>query len=212
MSDISFLTLIKTVHVIGAGTNMDRPAHKAFADMEGRGYRMVPVHPRDAGSTIHGRPIVPHPWSSEDPDLFVLFVSPDRTLGLLREWLISGRRIPFIWLQPGAERGDVVDFLEDADIPYSAGKCWVVTSLENNLSCQDPLPRVPWALRTTSIDGDECSVWNLFPAGTDHSINAPLEWVGDLFDLETSNEPVPRYIRSLVQQGETLEQAALRLS
>ena len=43
MSDISFLKQTKSVHVIGAGLNQDRPAHKAFIDMKGRGYRMVPV-------------------------------------------------------------------------------------------------------------------------------------------------------------------------
>jgi predicted CoA-binding protein len=212
MSDISFLRQTRSVHILGAGLNQDRPAHKAFHDMRGRGYRMIPVHPRDAGSTIEGMPIVPHPWASEEPELFVMFLSPVRTIALLRKWVIAGRHIPFIWLQPGAESEDAIDLLRDADIPYSTGRCWVVTSLENDISCEDPLPRLPWALQTTSTDGDGCSVWRYFIAGADFLLEEPLEWVGDVMDLQTSNEQIPRYVRSLIEEGETLEDTAQRLA
>ena len=212
MSDILFLRQTKSIHILGAGLNQERPAHKAFHDMRGRGYRMIPVHPRDAGSTIEGMPIVPHPWASEEPELFVMFLSPDRTIALLRKWLIAGRHIPFIWLQPGAESEDAIDLLRDADIPYSTGRCWVVTALENDISCEDPLPRLPWALQTTSTDGDGCSVWRYFTAGSDFLLEEPLEWVGDVMDLQTSNEQIPRYVRSLMEDGETLEDIAQRLA
>ena len=212
MSDISFLRQTRSVHILGAGLNQDRPAHKAFHDMRGRGYRMIPVHPRDAGSTIEGMPIVPHPWASEEPELFVMFLSPVRTIALLRKWVIAGRYIPFIWLQPGAESEEAIDLLRDADIPYSTGRCWVVTSLENDMSCEAPLPRLPWALQTTSTDGDGCSVWRYFTAGSDFLLEEPLEWVGDVMDLQTSNEQIPRYVRSLMEDGETLEDIAQRLA
>lgn len=212
MSDLSFLGQIRSVHILGAGLNQDRPAHKAFYDMRGRGYRMVPVHPRDAGSTIEGMPIVPHPWASDEPELFVMFLSPIRTLDLLRKWVIAGRNIPFIWLQPGAESDDTTDLLRDADIPYSAGKCWVVTSLENDIFCKHPLPSLPWVLQTTSTDGDECSVWRYFTPGSEYMLGEPLEWVGDLMDLEISNEQIPRYVRSLAEEGESLMETAQRLA
>ena len=212
MSDISFLRQTRSVHILGAGLNQDRPAHKAFHDMRGRGYRMIPVHPRDAGSTIEGTPIVPHPWASEEPELFVMFLSPVRTIALLRKWMIAGRHIPFIWLQPGAESEDAIDLLRDADIPYSTGRCWVVTSLENDISCEDPLPKLPWVLQTTSTDGDGCSVWRYFAHGSDFLLEEPLEWVGDVMDLQTSNEQIPRYVRSLMEDGETLEDIAQRLA
>ena len=212
MSDISFLRQTRSVHILGAGLNQDRPAYKAFHDMRGRGYRMIPVHPRDAGSTIEGMPIVPHPWASEEPELFVMFLSPVRTIALLRKWVFAGRHIPFIWLQPGAESEDAIDLLRDADIPYSTGRCWVVTSLENDISCEDPLPRLPWALQTTSTDGDGCSVWRYFTAGSDFLLEEPLEWVGDVMDLQTSDEQIPRYVRSLMEEGETLEDTAQRLA
>ena len=212
MSDISFLRHTRSVHIIGAGLNQDRPAHKALLDMRGRGYRMIPVHPRDAGSTIEGLPILPHPWASDEPELFVMFLSPVRTLALLRRWLIAGRNIPFIWLQPGAESDESTNLLRDAGIPHSAGKCWVVTSLQNDISCENPLPRLPWVLQTTSTEGNECSVWRFFTPGSENLLQEPLEWVGDIMDLQTSNEQIPRYVRSLRQEGETLAETAHRLA
>mgnify|MGYP003315975726 CR=1 FL=1 len=72
--DYDWLSQVKTVHIIGAGLNQDKPAHRAFIDAGHRGFRMVPVHPKAAGSSILGRPIVPHPWSTSNPELFVVFL------------------------------------------------------------------------------------------------------------------------------------------
>ena len=211
-ADYEWLRSVRTVHVIGAGLKEDRPANRAFHDMKERGYRMVPVHTRDAGSTILGRPILPSPWSDDEPEMFVLFLSPSVVLKELAKWLLAGKKIPFIWLQPGAENDVVEELLSNAGLQYSSGKCWVTTSQNEDISCRDPLPAFPWFLQTTSLDGDECSVWHHYPPGADHILDAPLEWVGDLLDLETSSEPIPRYIRSLGQGTENIEQTAIRLS
>ena len=173
---------------------------------------MVPVHNKDAGSSILGHPIHPDAWVTENPELFVFFLSPDSVLRELRKWLIEGRTIPFIWLQPGAESPELEEFLSELGISYSIGRCWVVTVNEENLYCSNPHPQQPWCLQTTSIDGRDCSIWQHFPVGSNHILNAPLEWVGDLIDLRLSSELIPRYIRSLVSDGETLEDTSIRLS
>ena len=174
-ADYEWLRSVRTVHVIGAGLKEDRPANRAFHDMKERGYRMVPVHPRDAGSTILGRPILPSPWSDDEPEMFVLFLSPSVVLKELAKWLLAGKKIPFIWLQPGAENDVVEELLSNAGLQYSSGKCWVMTSQNEDISCRDPLPPFPWFLQTTSLDGDECSVWRHYPPGEDHILDAPLE-------------------------------------
>ncbi len=208
----AWLADIRSVHVLGAGLRQDRPAHQAFHDAGHLGYRMVPVHPKDAGNTLLGRPIRPHPWIDDEPELFVLFLSPERVMGQLRSWLLEGRSIPFIWLQPGAESDDVVEFLESANIGHSVGRCWVVTVRDGNIRCSDSLEEQKWYLQTTSLDGSECSIWRTFDFGTQHSLTEPLEWVGDHLDLSRSNETIPRYIRSLTGVDESLEDAAVRLA
>ena len=208
----AWLADIRSVHVLGAGLRQDRPAHQAFHDAGHLGYRMVPVHPKDAGNTLLGRPIRPHPWIDDEPELFVLFLSPERVMGQLRSWLLEGRSIPFIWLQPGAESDDVVEFLESANIGHSVGRCWVVTVRDGNIHCSDSLEEQKWYLQTTSLDGSECSIWRTFDFGTQHSLTEPLEWVGDHLDLSRSNETIPRYIRSLTGVDESLGDAAVRLA
>ena len=59
---------------------------------------------------------------------------------------------------------------------------------------------------------DRCSVWRYFTPGSEYTLEEPLEWVGDLMDLEYSKEKIPSYIRSLVDDGETLAETAKRLS
>ena len=61
-------------------------------------------------------------------------------------------------------------------------------------------------------DGSECSLWRAFESGEKHSLDEPWEWVGDLYDLRDSDETIARYIRLLQQEGETLNEAAYRLS
>ena len=208
----AWLADVRSVHIIGAGLRQDRPAHQAFHDAGHLRYRMVPVHPKDAGNTLLGRPIRPHPWIDDEPELFVLFLSPERVMGQLRSWLLEGRVIPFIWLQPGAESDDVLEFLESANIGHSVGRCWVVTVRDGEIYCNTSIEEQKWYLQTTSLDGSECSIWRVFDYGTQHILTEPLEWVGDHFDLSRSNETIPRYIRSLMGVDESLEEAATRLA
>ena len=42
----------KSIHILGAGLNPERPAHQAIHDLDGKGWRLVPIHPRDAGGAI----------------------------------------------------------------------------------------------------------------------------------------------------------------
>ena len=212
MSDDEWLQSIQSVHIFGAGLRIDRPAHQAFHDAGHLGYRMIPIHPKDAGNTLLGRPIRNNPWQSLEPELFVMFLSPDRVLASLRQWLFEDRTIPHIWLQPGAERSDVLEFLDAANIPHSHGRCWVITVNEGNLACTSPAESVAWFLQTMAQDGSECSLWRAFSSGTDHTLDEPLEWVGDLYDLQGSDETIARYIRSLRRDGESLNEAAHRLA
>ena len=209
--ETDWLRDVETVHIIGAGMNSESPAHQAFFDAADKGFRMVPVHKNDAGNTILGRPIRPHVWTTEDPELIVFFLSPASVQLELQKWLIEGRNIPFIWLQPGAESPELEEFLSNSRIKYSTNRCWVVTVNEENIVCNNPIPEQSWCLQTTSVDGSDCSNWQHFSAGSNHIRNAPLEWVGDLLDLQNSNELIPRYIRSLVCDGETLEEVSARL-
>ena len=75
------------------------------------------------------------------------------------------------------------------------------------------VPTLPWYRQTKDLSKDGCSVWSAF-SGTEINTNfdSEFEWAGDLWDLEASQHIIPRYIRSMRKEEETLEELALRLS
>ena len=107
-----------------------------------------------------------------------------RVLQELRKWLIEGRNIPFIWLQPGAEEsriGGVPFEIRDGLLRGLLKRVDHAHFEEFDLYQSSDQA---WCLQTTSTDGSKCSTWQHFPAGSDH-IEAPLRCVGrDLMDLE----------------------------
>ena len=52
------LSDINSIHIIGASLNKERTAHTAVGEISQRGWRVVPVHPRDAGATISGLSLI----------------------------------------------------------------------------------------------------------------------------------------------------------
>jgi hypothetical protein len=97
---------------------------------------------------------------------------------------------------------------------FVVNDCIVEYTNRNQYDCaQSPLPQ-SFCLQIASEDGDGCSVWSVHST-KDASLARPthaLEWVGSLDELECSHHTIPRYIRSLQKDGETLHALALRLS
>ncbi len=44
----------RSIAMVGASSNWVRPSNFAMKYLQGKGYRVVPVNPKDAGKTIHG--------------------------------------------------------------------------------------------------------------------------------------------------------------
>ena len=69
-----------SIHILGAGLNSTRPAHQAIHDLDSRGWRLVPIHPRDAGRTILGRAIRREIEDGIIPEIVVFFLAPKRAM------------------------------------------------------------------------------------------------------------------------------------
>lgn len=205
----------KSIHVLGAGMKADRPAHQAFHDLNGRGWRLVPVHPLDAGGSILGHPVRPALEGGVLPEVVVFFLAPERAKAAVRELVLrcEPSEMPLLWFQPGSEHEDVLEMLNEAGILHIVDDCIVRFILRHHLRAETPVQPTAWYLQTASEDGSGCSVWTVESALEDRQPpTAALEWCGDLDDLRHSDHTVPRYIRSLRQPEETLEQLALRLA
>lgn len=212
----SILSNAEVIHIYGAGLNPERPAHTAVGELSDRGWAIAPLHPNDGGATIEGFPIRPELDDGIVPKVVVLFLAPERARAVVRNLIIRFEReeFPLVWFQLGAEDEQAHQALREMDVPFIEHDCLVRFAERHSLKCATtPLPQ-QWFLQTASEDGDGCSIWSVHSSDS-ASLNRPmeaLEWVGSLEDLSLSNHTIPRYIRSLKQQDETLQTLAVRLS
>lgn len=209
---LATLRSIERVHVIGAGLKSGTPAFNAVHDISKMGWSPIPVHPRDAGGTIAGYPIRPLIDEGIEPDIIVLFLAPLTARALLRKLIMSNSAPPsLIWFQNGAEDDISEGWLNQAGWPYVKHDC-IVRFMERNDLSREPNP-VPWFRQVRDERESGCSIWTVHEY-REHSAppQSKLEWVGDLFELESSNALIPRYVRGLMGRNESLEQCGRRLA
>ena len=202
----------KFVHVLGAGMNTEKPANTAISDLSERGWNPVPIHPRDAGASIVGFPIRPRIEDGVFPEVVVLFLAPERAREAVKRLLVTNYDYPaLVWFQHGAEDTTAEGWLEEAGWNYVKEDCIVRFVQRQDLSRESE--EIPWFKQVQSDDGSGCSVWSVHEFREDaEKSSTELEWIGDLRDLELSKSSIPNYIRSLRNEGESLEECARRLA
>lgn len=204
-----------SIHILGAGLNPERPAHQAIHDLDGKGWRLVPIHPRDAGGAILGRPIRASIDGSSVPEIVVFFLAPERAKQAVMELMVrhGQSNLPLLWFQPGSEHEEVLEMLNESGILHIVDDCIVRYIQRHHLISAHNHSPSPWYLQVASEDGSGCSVWTVEDSlATQDAPGTPLEWCGDVWDLEHSEHTVARYVRSLAQGNETLPNLALRLA
>ena len=212
----SRITSSSTVHIYGAGLNKERPAHTAVKELSDRGWAIAPIHPKDGGATIDGFPIRPGLDEGIIPEIVVLFLAPERARAIVRNLIIriDKDNFPLIWFQLGAEDGQAIEALEEMGVSYVFDDCLVRYCDRHSIECSNSILPQQWCLQTASEDGDGCSVWSVH--STDSAdLSRPskaLEWVGSLEELEISETTIPKYIRSLQKENESLLTLATRLA
>jgi predicted CoA-binding protein len=209
---VSAISDINSVHIIGAGLNKERTAHTAVGEISQRGWRVVPVHPRDAGATVSGSPIRSELEDGIELELVVLFLAPERAQKVVKKLLLKNlHHPPLIWYQPGAEDETSINWLEEAGWKVVYNDC-IVRFLERNNMVISKIP-LPWFRQVIDSDESGCSIWTVHEFGESSDLPvSKVEWVGDLLELEQSNHIIPRYIRGLVNENEDLENCARRLA
>ena len=205
----------QSIHILGSGLNPERPAHRAIHDLDGRGWRLVPVHPRDAGRCILGRVIRREIEEGISPEIVVFFLAPERAKAAILAMIMKfgSNEMPLIWLQRGAESDELSEMLEENGLKHVKNDCIVEYITRNEMRRNPTIEDKPWFRQISDEGGSGCSVWQAFePLAEGHDFSTDLEWVGDLEDLEHSQHTIARYIRSLVNHDEELLDAAIRLS
>lgn len=114
-----------TIALVGATDNPSKYGHTIYHDLKRKGYRVVPVNPRR--ETVGGDRAYATVGDLPEPPTVVNFVIPPRfALHVLRQCLDHG--FMNVWLQPGAESPEVLEFIQANGFNYLANACIMVES------------------------------------------------------------------------------------
>ncbi len=88
----------KTIAVVGASSDPEKPAHRIPAYLQSVGYRIIPVNP--AGGELFGEPVVTSLDEIDEPvDVVDVFRLPHETPAIARQAVDLGADV--LWLQLG---------------------------------------------------------------------------------------------------------------
>ena len=112
-----------TIALVGATDNESKYGHTIFLDLKRKGYRVYPVNPRR--DTVQGEKAYSKLADIPEPPSIVNFVIPPRfTLHVLKQCLELG--LMNVFIQPGAESPEVMEFIQENGFNYLANACIMV--------------------------------------------------------------------------------------
>jgi predicted CoA-binding protein len=95
----------KTVAVVGASSDRRKFGNKALRAFQAEGYRVIPINPNER--EVEGIPTFASVLDvPERIDMATVYVQPEIGLGLLSEF--DQKRIPEIWINPGADSEELL--------------------------------------------------------------------------------------------------------
>lgn len=110
----------RTVAVVGLSTEPHKAAHRVPAQLQQRGFRVIPVHPY-ADEILGVRAYRRLADVPEPVDLVVVFRPPAEAAGVVRQAVEVGA--PAVWLQLGIASGEARRIAEAAGIDYVEDRC-----------------------------------------------------------------------------------------
>lgn len=96
----TILTSVKTIALVGASPNPDRPSNRVMRFLLSRGYAVIPVNPGQAGKTIHGQTVYARLADLPGPvDMVDVFRAADALPEVVSEALALAEHPKVIWGQ-----------------------------------------------------------------------------------------------------------------
>ncbi|MCE0759151.1 CoA-binding protein [Marinobacter sp. G11] len=116
------LETVRTIALVGASEKANRPSHEVMENLQGHGYRVIPVNPRLAGQEILGETVYADLASLPEPvDMADLFLAPERTDAVIDQAI--EQKIPVLWLQIGVINEDGAARAEAAGLKVVMDRC-----------------------------------------------------------------------------------------
>ena len=118
----SILERVKTIALVGASANWNRPSYFVMKYLQGKGYRVIPVNPGIAGKTLLGEKVYASLKDIPDHvDMIDLFRNPDAAPGVVADAIAIGAKV--VWMQLGVRNDEAAKTAEAAGIEVIMNRC-----------------------------------------------------------------------------------------
>ncbi len=113
---------VRSLAVVGASANWNRPSYFAMKYLKQKGFRIFPVNPAAAGQTILGEPVVASLADiREKIDLVEVFRPAGECEQIAEDAVRLGARV--LWMQLGIRSDAAARFAEDAGLKVVMNRC-----------------------------------------------------------------------------------------
>jgi predicted CoA-binding protein len=113
---------VRSLAVVGASANWNRPSFFAMKYLKQKGYRIFPVNPAAAGQTILGEPVVAGLADiGEKIDLVDVFRPAAECEQIAEDAVKLGARV--LWMQLGIRNDAAARYAEDAGLKVVMNRC-----------------------------------------------------------------------------------------
>ncbi len=118
----SILERVKTIAMVGASPNWNRPSYFVMKYLQGKGYRVIPVNPAIAGKTLLGETA----YASlrdipEKVDMVDMFRVAEEAPGVVDDAIAIGAKV--VWMQLGIRNDEAAATAETAGIEVIMNRC-----------------------------------------------------------------------------------------
>ncbi len=114
----------KTIALVGASPNAERPSHRVMAFLLRKGYMVFPVNPGQAGKEIQGRTVYATLADIPEPiDMVDVFRAAEALPALVDEILALTIRPKFIWAQLAVRDDQAAAKAEENGIQVVMDRC-----------------------------------------------------------------------------------------
>lgn len=118
----SILQRVRTIAMVGASTNWNRPSYFVMKYLQGKGYRVIPVNPGAAGQTLLGETVRASLRDIAEPvDMVDVFRASDQVGPVVEDAIAIGAKV--VWMQLGVRNDAAAARAEAAGIEVVMNRC-----------------------------------------------------------------------------------------
>jgi O-acetylhomoserine (thiol)-lyase len=116
------LATVRTVAMVGASTNWNRPSYFVMKYLQGKGYRVIPVNPAAAGQELQGEHVYASLRDIPDKiDMVDIFRASDQVPPIVDDAIAIGAKV--IWMQLGIRNDAAAALAEAAGLQVIMNRC-----------------------------------------------------------------------------------------